>query len=92
MTGLRQLLLLLLLLSASFVASREDNTRSDSLLHPQFVYHDENWLMKYVHNITEAFPHLTHVYSIGKSAQGLLTSIFSHCWSVSFDSEGTSGL
>jgi len=71
MTGAHHLLLLLLLLlPASCVLCRELDTSSHSYLHPQFVYHDENWLITFLHNITEAFPHLTHLYSIGKSAKG----------------------
>jgi len=72
MTDVCQLMRLLLLLSASFVVSLEHNTSSDSALRPQFVYHDEPWLVTFLHNITEAFPHLTHLYSIGTSVQGLL--------------------
>jgi len=70
MTDLHQLMRLLLLMSASFVISHERST--DGVMHPQFVYHDENWLATFLHNISEAFPHLTHLYSIGKSVQGLL--------------------
>jgi len=72
MTGFHHLLLLLLMLSASFVVCREQDTSSDSLLQPQFVYHDEDWLVTFLRNVTAAFPHLTHLHSIGKSVQGLL--------------------
>jgi len=95
MTGLHhQLLLLLPLLSASFVVSREQNTDSDSFLHPQFVYHDENWVVKFLHNITDTFPHLTHMYSIGQSVEGLPCA---YCFSQyldtnSFVSEPVSGV
>jgi len=78
MTELHQLMRLLLLLSASFVVSSERDRSSNGALQPQFVYHDGNWLVTFLHNITEAFPRLTHLYSIGKSVQGLLT--FSFCY------------
>jgi len=79
MTGFHHLLLLL---SASFVVCREDDTSSDSLLQPQFVYHDEDWLVTFLRNVTATFPHLTHLHSIGKSVQGLLADriIFIYCW------------
>ena len=74
MTGVHGLLLLLLLpLLASVVVSREPNSISDSTRRPQFVYHDESWLITFLRNVTDTFPHLTHIYSIGKSTQGWLT-------------------
>lgn len=69
MTGVHGLLLLLPLL-ASVVVSREPNSISDSTRRPQFVYHDESWLITFLRNVTDTFPHLTHIYSIGKSTQG----------------------
>jgi len=72
MTGTDRLLPLLLpLLSASVVISRPHNNGSDSFLHPQFVYHSEDWLITFLRNVTETFPRLTDVYSIGKSVEGL---------------------
>jgi len=67
------LLLVVLVLSASCVVSRQLNTSSDAgtSLPPQFVYHNENWLRMFLRHVTEAYPHLTHVYTIGKSVQGL---------------------
>jgi len=71
MIGFHHHQLLLLVLSATLVVCRERNTSSHHSLHPKFVYHTENWLVTFLHNVTEAFPHLTKVYSIGKSVQGL---------------------
>jgi len=77
MTGSHGLLLLLLpLLSASAVFSQPYDTGSDSFLRPQFVYHSEDWLIAFLHNVTEAFQHLTDVYSIGKSVEGLHCKLF----------------
>jgi len=71
MTGSDRLLPLLLpLLSASVVVSRPHNTSSDSFLHPQFVYHSEDWLITFLRNLTETFPHLTDIYSVGESVEG----------------------
>jgi len=55
------------------VVSPELNTSSDSdasLRSPQFVYHSESWLRTFRRDVTQAYPNLTHVYSIGKSVQG----------------------
>ena len=79
MIGFQHHQLLLLVLSASFVVSRERNTNSYSSLHPEFVYHSEDWLLAFLRKVTEAFPHLTRVYSIGKSTQGLSAACISLC-------------
>jgi len=86
MIGSPQLLLLAVLvpLSVSFVTSRGRNTSSNSSLHPQFVHHSELWLATFLRNVTETFPHLTHVYSIGKSVQGLSDRCLSvNCFVIS---------
>lgn len=81
MIGLRpaffMLLLLQPLLSESLVIPQsqqnDSSTLEDTFPSPQFVYHDEVWLVTFLRNVTETFPLLTHMYSIGKSAEGLLT-------------------
>jgi len=65
------LLVLLLLMSTCCVVSGEPNISSESSLRPQFIYHSEDWLATFLRDVTEAFPHLTRIYSIGKSVQGL---------------------
>jgi len=76
MTDRHQLTRLLLLLSASWAVSHQRDTASDTaVLHPEFVYHDGNWLATFLRNITETFPLLTRLYSIGKSVEGLLTAV-----------------
>jgi len=79
MSGLHQLMLLI---SASVLMSHVvDASSPDAVLSPEFVYHDYNWLTTYLHNVTDNFPQLTNVYSIGKSLQGLMTVsvLMSYC-------------
>ena len=40
------------------------------------VYHSYDSLTRYLHDVNQKFPHLTYLYSVGKSTQGECSPIF----------------
>ena len=70
-------LLIAIYLFAS-VPSWVDGSNSDSFNLPnktvglEFEYHNHAALTDYLNAITEKYPKLTHLYSIGKSVQGFI--------------------
>lgn len=49
---------------------RVDVTSSPVVAEPEFVFHGEEWVETFLLNVSNAFPSITHLYSIGKSVQG----------------------
>lgn len=37
---------------------------------PEFIFHTQQWLIDYLSNVSATYPHITHLYSIGKSVNG----------------------
>ena len=60
------------------VTSWVDDSNSDSFNLPkstvglEFEYHNHAALTDYLNEVSESYPTLTHLYSIGKSVQGFI--------------------